>query len=117
MQYRWPVLFFDYWGRIFLGLLFCPLSRSKPRPFRNPRTIQLAGLCDGENSLRHARVKSFVNDSEIESHGNGGSLIGIRIVKFPVHHDGDGNEAGFSLARQLNQTKSARSLIDLNLLA
>jgi hypothetical protein len=76
-----------------------PSPRRKPRAFGDPHVVELSRLRDSEEALRHTAAKTFIDDAEVESHGNGRSFIRACIVKFSVHHDGNGNDAAF-LARR-----------------
>ena len=75
--------------------------------------VKLSWLRDREKALRHARSKPFVDDSEIQRHGNGHGLIGSGVKKLAVQHVRNGNETRFALIRNLYQAQCTRSLVDL----
>src|SRR6202158_1296038 len=90
VKYGRGVLVFNHRRRILLAFLGSLHSGGKPRPFSDPDVVQLSRLRDREDALRHAAAETFVNDAEVERHGNGQSFIRTRVVKFSVHHDGNG---------------------------
>ncbi len=73
--------------------------------------IQLPGLVDGKSPLRDASLETFINNSEIERHGNRRGLIGAGVVELAVHHNDNGNQPRLARARKLNEAESARSQI------
>jgi hypothetical protein len=66
--------------------------------------------------LRYSGTKAFIDDPEIEGHGDGRSFIGCCVEKLPIHHDGNGSEAGFALLGNLNESDRARPLVNFALL-
>ena len=83
----------NYWRREFLRLRRVDGSSGKPCAFRNPNVVELSGLSDSENALRDSGAKSFIDDAEVEGHGNRRSFVRASVVKLAVDHDGDRNDA------------------------
>jgi len=114
VKHGWRILIIvrDFGRRVLLVFIGVNRSRGKPRTFGDPDVIELSWLRYREDALRDAGAKSFIDNAEIESHGNGRSFIGTGVVKFSVHHDGNGNKAGFlAVGRKLDQCERARSLV------
>lgn len=114
MKHGWAVsvIVGDHWLLVLLVFRRVDRSRGKPFPFGNPGVVQLPRLCNRKEALRHAGAKTFVDDAEVESHGNGRSFVGAGVIKFSVHHDGDGNDASFAFWRKLNQSEGSRPLVN-----
>ncbi len=93
-----------------------PLSRRNPGTFGNPDMVELSGLRNREDALRDAAAKAFIDNPKIEGHGDRRCFIRTRIVKFSIHHNGDGSEASFlASGRKLDQSQSTRPLVDRRL--
>ena len=98
--------------RILLVFLRIFAPRGKPRAFRDPVMIQLSGLRDREMPCDTPAAKAFVDNSEVESHGNGRALYEPGVIKFAVHHDGNGNDARFlPLGESCTSPNGARPLV------
>ena len=103
----------NYWGREFLRLRRVDGSSGKPCAFRNPNVVELSGLSDSENALRDSGAKSFIDNAEVEGHWNRRCFVRASIVKLAVDHDRNRNDSSFfARGRKLNQSSSARALVD-----
>ena len=107
------VFFFDHGRRILLGCFRRFRSRGQPGTLRDPLMVKLPRLRDGKSTLGYARAKSFVDDSEIQRHGDRRGLIRTRVVKLAVHHDRNGNDPRLALVRNLHQSQRTRSFVGL----
>lgn len=91
-------------------------GRILPRALANERAIIFQRAYNGEQSLGNSTAFRFINRSAIQSHGNRISLIGARIKKIPVVHNGDGNEVRLAARREFEQPHRARAFIGLDML-
>ena len=109
--------FIDH-GRFILALVrFRLRALGQPTPLRDPFMVELSRLRDREEALRNARAEAFVNDPEIERHGDGISFIGPGIEKLAIHHDGNGNDARLAGVGNLHQSERSRAFVDVLALA
>lgn len=101
-------------GRLILALVgFRFRTLGQPGSLCDPFMIELSRLGDGEETLRNAGAKAFVDDPEVERHRNRISFIGLGIVKLAIHHDGNGNDAGFAGVGNLHQSERSRPLVSV----
>ena len=78
--------------------------------------IQLSRLRDREDALRHSRAKGLIDRIEVERHRHRACLVGARVEKLAVQHDGDGNQASlFARRRKLDQPQCPRTFVDVAL--
>ena len=109
MQARRRIFVFDLGSLVLLTLFGSLGPGGKPRAFGHPDVAGLSGLSDGEDALRHARAKAFIDNAKIERHGDWSAFVGPGVKKLAVHGDGDGNQVRFTVGKELDQSERARS--------
>src|SRR6266550_2622056 len=109
VQARWRIFVFDVGSLVLLASFWRLGAGGQPRAFGHPDVAGLSGLGDGEDALRYAGSKSFIDNTEVECHGNGSAFVRSGVEKLAVHGDGDRNQVRLAIGKKLNQSESARS--------
>ena len=104
MQSRWGVFVLDFWGLVLLAFFRRLGSGGKPGAFGDPEVAGLSGLRDGEQALRHAGAKSFIDHAEVKRHGHGSTFITAGIEKLAVDHDRHWDQVRFAVGKKLDQS-------------